>query len=353
MTSVTNAVTIVANDLAAKKSYMPDDAAAACKYGCTIFSAQRQCPSNEWWWNCGCCPNNAGKKAGCNASTCTSQPVCMKIDSDACPGVGDAGVQSQISASYDDAKRDERRCALMPMATTRIQCTYPLSIFTNANRVKAWQDATLRNDAGAYEALNSRVMSYFCAEPESDTRTCPTDPKTGRPMTSCSRMHSKSPEGDMCAAWASDAKTSDAARRSFCHKYPRSPDCLCIARDQLKDPAYELMMEKFVGVRSACWWKPCTGGEADSTYLHTQDDNQAGCPEVVCLQYFDAVAGRDVDTANITYTQTCGTPSNSRKAAAMLKNYALPIALAGGGIIALVAIGIAALSDKKVQGVPK
>ena len=204
-----------------------------------------QCYGNDWAFGT--------SKNG----NCPDLRLCSILDATACPKIG-PGVNSTAWAT---SANTNSQGAL-------VNCTYDLGNFNTAADVNAWLNNQNWASSDAYlSTYDQQIMPFFCGQQiaGSDAQVyCPIDPKTGKPMTSCSRFVMTSSDGAACQAWITQGYTgnpfssasADATMIQYCGQYPNSPDCACINRSQ------NSVFNALNGTGSSlgnphCWYTPC------------------------------------------------------------------------------------------------
>jgi hypothetical protein len=332
--------------------YLP--AGAHCDEGACPLSthAHQPCDTGDW----------TQSNRTCCADFQADQWDCIKIDGRACPNVG-------VDASGVALKAANGSLPALPGTQATVACTYDADqIAASLPSVRNWRNTWQDYDPAGVAAQYDVVMQRFCSKAEDSPKTaCPIDPDTGAPMTMCSRMHAMSQAGDLCDAWAATNRNlADGAKDEYCAHNPHSPDCRCLSRGFLNEPAYvkmrDMLHAMFPGTPDACWWTPCIEGGSAGAYLHTGVDDRTQCPEVVCTQVNDFEAKDNIDWSQVSYTQNCGgaappppppppPPPSPPSPAGLTTAAKVAIGIAAGGAaLALVGVAIALAARQRRGG---
>jgi hypothetical protein len=237
--AVPNTVTLVTTQTVPQSTYL----AGNCSCGvCSAFDQPAQCNTGDY---------QVGVKVCCGGS-CASQPICGTVNSNACPIVGGSQALSVTANSNGN-----------------ISCTYNVTQFTSAADIDTYATFAGSNDP----QLNTVILPYFCNQ---SVTTCPTDPTTGKPMTSCSRYVSTQSDGAICQTWlAAYPQYTNSAYSNYCSTN-NTPDCTCYNRTS--DSVFNIFNNQATAP-PGCYFKPCMDS---STYLIPPSLTNPVCPANTC-----------------------------------------------------------------------
>ncbi len=183
-----------------------------------------------------------------------SQPVCSKVNSQACPRLG--GHSAKMSNFSQPPN---------------VACTYDVETFSTLPAVSDWISFY-----GKEEQYNEVIMPYFCSLKATDS--CPLSAR-GTTEAQCSRLRANNEGGLLCREWAAlNPDLAEDAMMEYCQKYPRSQDCGCIGREN--DPEYRAL-KQYAPENDGCWYAPCTQSQ---NYLIPADLRDPICPDNFCAE---------------------------------------------------------------------
>jgi len=168
-----------------------------------------------------------------------------------------------------------------------VNCTYVTSELITQAQLKTLKQ---RSTPATY----TTAMTTLAATPST---TCPPNPTTGAPQTTCSTLKSTTEIGAYLRTWFGTLAPTvkDPVETTICANHPTFPECACMLRET--DPNYTAIRD-IQGLPEACWYTPCANS---SDFLVPSTLMGATCPVTTCQTLTDYMS-----THNITPQQ----PSN-------------------------------------------
>lgn len=242
--------------------YSPDQ---SCWCGsCSIGTAQLACnttQNNVTDWVIG--------KEDCCGGFCPQRFKCAAVDKNECfVGLNSSGKDPLIRAEWDGR-------------APNLLCEYNVADMNSLNVIERYRGLFGRTDD------YNEMMQNLCIQ---ESTECTVDPITGKFLERCSNLKARNATGDACRIWfeKQSIAVKDAIVKSYCSKFPKNQDCLCINR--LASDQYKKLKPN-APYNDGCWYTPC----ATNTYLKESDVINPTCPTNFCQIVFDNLNNNNVN----------------------------------------------------------